>query len=64
MPLPTPRSNETQVQFVQRCMADDTSRADFPEVNQRYAVCLSQWREGRSDASSVVTGSGDALPKD
>lgn len=55
MPLPTPRASEAQAAFVQRCMADDVSRADFPEVDRRYPMYLAQWREGRSD---------DALPKD
>lgn len=45
MPLPKPRSGEEQDEFVSRCMGNDTMREDFPEQDQRLAVCFSQWRD-------------------
>ena len=47
MPLPVPDSDETQVEFVQRCMQDETATAEFPDRLQRYAVCNSKWRDNR-----------------
>lgn len=45
MPLPKPRPNETQDQFMGRCMGDPTAMADFPKQDQRLAVCFSRWRD-------------------
>lgn len=39
MPLPTPQPNETEAEFMRRCMADDTMVEDFPDNGQRFAVC-------------------------
>lgn len=41
MPLPKPRSGESNNQFISRCMIDDTSMSEYPNRNQRYAVCQS-----------------------
>ena len=41
MPLPKPRAGESSNQFVQRCMIDDTSVSEYPDRQQRYAVCIS-----------------------
>lgn len=39
MPEPTP--NESRKSFMSRCMADDKMTDQFPERDQRYAVCNS-----------------------
>jgi ATP-dependent Clp protease, protease subunit len=52
MPLPTPRPNEERNEFVSRCMADETLREDFPDTEQRAAVCYRQWRTARDDATA------------
>lgn len=44
MPLPKPKKEETQREFISRCMADATVRNDFSSDSQRAAVCYSQWR--------------------
>lgn len=49
MPLPTPRPNDSRETFLQRCMADPTMTADFPERTQRFAVCVAQWSESRGN---------------
>ena len=41
MPLPKPRAGESRNQFVRRCMIDETSMSEYPDLQQRYAVCLS-----------------------
>ena len=46
MPLPEPGETEERQPFLNRCMADDTMRNEYPDTGQRFAVCRSQW-EGR-----------------
>lgn len=51
MPLPQPRDNENQNEFISRCMSDDTMREDFGDTEQRLTVCFEQWRrENRGKA--------------
>lgn len=45
MPLPTPKENELQKDFMQRCLADDTMLREYPNIQQRRAVCYTQWRD-------------------
>jgi len=44
MPLPKP-SNEPQSEFIERCMADEVMNREYPDSDQRYAVCNSIWRD-------------------
>lgn len=46
MPSPGPTENEDE--FISRCMGDAEAMADFPDEDQRYAVCISKW-EGKAD---------------
>ena len=41
MPLPKPKPTESRNQFLSRCMADETSMTEYPDSEQRYAVCNS-----------------------
>lgn len=50
MPLPTPRPGEEQDDFVSRCMGDETMNDDFPDQEQRSAVCFRQWRDAHGEA--------------
>lgn len=43
MPLPEPKADETQQEFVSRCMENPTAKSDFPNANQRVAVCYAQY---------------------
>lgn len=54
MPLPTPSSGEHQDEFVSRCMEDEIMVEDFPDHEQRLAVCFNQWREARKEAGFAV----------
>jgi HK97 family phage major capsid protein len=45
MPIPTPNDGESQDDFIGRCMGNDTMIDDYPDQDQRAAVCFSQWSE-------------------
>ena len=49
--MPMPGSSETEDEFISRCMGDEEAMADFPDEDQRYAVCISKW-EGKADGFS------------
>lgn len=44
-PLLSPGSGEDHETFMTRCMGDDTMAGEFPDGKQRYAVCLTRWKE-------------------
>lgn len=53
--MPEPLAEESRKQFLDRCMADDEARRDFPDPRQRYAFCNSQWnRRDRMAGVNVV----------
>ena len=39
MPLPKPRAEESNNQFMSRCMIDDVMTSEYPQRTQRYAIC-------------------------
>ena len=43
--MPEPTADETQDEFISRCMADEESMTDFPDQDQRLAFCFSTWNE-------------------
>jgi len=57
MPIPTPNDGESQDDFVSRCMGNDTMVEDYPDQDQRAAVCYSQWSE-RAAQPRIKTMSG------
>jgi hypothetical protein len=42
MPVPEKRTGETKDSFLQRCMGDKTMITEFPDIKQRYSVCISK----------------------
>ena len=44
MPIPKPKDDETEKEFIQRCMADDLMNEEYPDNEVRAGVCYSQWR--------------------
>jgi len=55
MPMPTPNDNEERDDFLQRCMADDAMNEEYPDEEQRYAVCNDIWqRDEDKDAEPVA----------
>ena len=45
MPLVKPRDKEERSKFMSRCMADDKSKEEYPDVTQRLAVCSSIYKK-------------------
>jgi len=45
MPMPEPRAGESEEDFIDRCMGDSVMVEDFPDNNQRAAICHRQWRK-------------------
>lgn len=40
--MPTKKPNETREDFLTRCMGDSQMNTEFPDNQQRYAVCLTK----------------------
>jgi hypothetical protein len=38
-----PDDNESQEDFLGRCMASSMMNVEYPDPDQRYAVCMSYW---------------------
>jgi len=58
MPTPSPHAGESHDDFSDRCMGDPVMKDEYPNANQRYAVCEDCWE--RDDAESDST---PALPR-
>lgn len=54
MPLPMPRGDEERDGFISRCMSDEVAVSDFPDQEQRAAVCNSQWRRAHPGAAAAA----------
>jgi hypothetical protein len=46
MPLPTRNKDESAKDFMSRCMSSDVMNKEFPDNQQRVAVCTNQSRAG------------------
>ena len=55
MPLPKPNRNESRDDFMERCMANDTMNSEYPDEEQRAAVCVRQYNQNKKDMNSIVT---------
>jgi hypothetical protein len=55
MPLPKPRKNEDKDVFMKRCMSDDVMKKEFPDKDQRLAICYKQAERGGSDEAAKVS---------
>lgn len=47
MPIPKPKPNETESDFIGRCMSNPTMVSEYPDEDVRAGVCYSQW-EGKT----------------
>lgn len=45
MPISSPNKGEKEDAFIARCMGDDGMVSEFPDNDQRAAVCYSAWRK-------------------
>jgi hypothetical protein len=50
MPLPKPKDNESQKEFISRCMSDDIMNKEYSDNEQRAGVCYTQWKEKKTDS--------------
>jgi phosphopantetheinyl transferase (holo-ACP synthase) len=54
MPLPKPKKNEKQNDFMGRCLKDKEIEK-FKKQPQRVAVCMGQWEEGPEEEEESET---------
>ena len=45
MPIPKPRADQNEEDYIGFCMADPTMNADYPDNSQRYAICIGTWQD-------------------
>ena len=53
MPLPTKQKDESQKEFMSRCMGDDVMNTEFKDAKQRAAVCVSQYQQRKKSKGST-----------
>ena len=51
MPIPKPSGAETQSEFVSRCMSELSG--EYPDKEQRLAICYDVYRQNLSDEKST-----------
>ncbi|MEY2702689.1 MAG: hypothetical protein RLY43_1325 [Bacteroidota bacterium] len=56
MPIPKLLPREQAGEFVQRCIMDPVMVKEFPDINQRIAVCRNQLTENASQQSKNKRG--------
>lgn len=56
MPIPKPTKGEKQSDFIGRCMGDDVMRSEYPEREQRAAVCYSSFRRSKKQKNQAEEG--------
>lgn len=54
MPLPQPNDDEAKEEFMSRCMADELMNEEYEDEGQRYAVCETQWQEGKRTMETMT----------
>ncbi|MDP2720238.1 MAG: HK97 family phage prohead protease [Dehalococcoidia bacterium] len=47
MPIPKPTTDESQEDFLARCAGDDIMNDEYPDKDQRVAVCYQSWRDAQ-----------------
>jgi len=55
MPMPKPHDGESRDKFLARCMGNATMRDEFPDRDQRFAVCNTQWRNRDKDDAMALS---------
>ena len=56
MPIPKLLPREQAGEFVQRCIMDPVMVREFPDIDQRIAVCRNQLKENASQQSKNIRG--------
>ena len=55
MPIPQIKKNEDHNKFMGRCMSNDTMKKEYPNTQQRLAICLNQTKNKSSILDEVVS---------
>jgi hypothetical protein len=55
MPIPKPRKQESKESFMDRCLSNEIMNSEYPDTDQRYAICASQWRNRKKSPKKVIT---------
>jgi hypothetical protein len=59
MPIPSPEPNQDKQKFVSECMSSETMKKEYPNTQQRIAICLGQTR--KKSKSSLIEDVHDYL---
>ena len=51
MPLPKVHKNEEKKKFISRCSADPVMNREYPDTNQRVAICYSIYKDRNKQKS-------------
>jgi hypothetical protein len=43
MPIPTPKPDQEESDFIDQCMSSKSMNEEYPNQKQRYAICISQF---------------------
>lgn len=66
--LVKPGESENEQEFISRCMGDDKMNSEFPDQEQRAAVCYTYWSEKQEkiniDMASAILKDGNTLHTD
>lgn len=49
MPMPKPKKNEKEDEFINRCMGDEVMKDEFEDNKKRLAVCYDIWRKAKEE---------------
>jgi hypothetical protein len=49
MPLPSPKPDEIEEEWIARCMGSEPMQEEFPDNDQRLAVCYTKWRDAQEE---------------
>lgn len=61
MPIPKPNPNEDKQKYISRCMSNEIMKKDYPEAQQRIAICLSESGKNKQGKSSLIEEIHDSL---
>lgn len=54
MPLPTPQAEESQEDFINRCMGDEDVQKEAEGMEERNAICFSQWEQAGETEAEIM----------
>jgi hypothetical protein len=54
MPLPTPKNNQEESDFIGSCMGSETMNKEYPNQKQRAAICYSQYKRKKKKSEGSM----------